>query len=106
MFSPALAAQTAPSVRSSRRRQRPLSNDGSLAPPPKRQRSALNDQTFVPPNGDKEMEQVKATTKATSSAREVSRDVQAPQREVAVRSKKSKTGDRGTKGDGSKLLVR
>lgn len=93
----------------SRRRQRPLSNEGSIAQPkPKRLRSALSEQTFQAPNGDAapEMEEVKEKA-ASIVKRESTREILtvAPRREIAVRGKKGKSGDRVTKGDGSVVLV-
>lgn len=105
MFSPSVNQTAAPSgsVRSSRRRQRPLSNEGSIVQPKaKRQRSALNEQTFLPPDGTPEMEETKSQKIAKG---EVSRELTGPRREIAVRGRKPKSGDRGSKGDGTVILV-
>ena len=103
MFSPSVNNPPAASVRSSRRRQRPLSNEGSIAQPKaKRQRSTLNEQTFVPPDGAPEMEEVKSQK---TLVRRESKGVLGQQREIAVRGKKPRSGDRGNKGDGSVVLV-
>jgi nuclear pore complex protein Nup133 len=105
MFSPAVNQAAAPSgsVRSSRRRQRPLSNEGSIVQPKaKRQRSALNEQTFLPPDGTPEMEETKSQKIAK---RAVSRELAGSRREIAVRGRKPKSGDRGSKGDGTVVLV-
>lgn len=96
------ASSGAGSVRSSRRRQRPLSNEGSIVQPKaKRQRSALNEQTFLPPDGAPEMEEVKKI--ASLPKRQPS--LPNPRREIAVRNKKTRSGDRVEKGDGSTILV-
>lgn len=107
MFSPSLNQAPSASVRSSRRRQRPLSNEGSiLQPKAKRQRSTLSEQTFVPPDGAPAMEEAKSQKIATVALkREPSRELAGSRREIAVRGKKPKSGDRGNKGDGSVILV-
>ena len=102
MFSPSINSAPTGSVRSSRRRQRPLSNDGGIPQPKaKRQRSTLSQETFTPPDGAPEMVEAKSHV-ATLSRRESSIP---ERREIAVRSKKPKSGDRGAKGDGSVILV-
>ena len=103
MFSPSVNSVPAGSVRSSRRRQRPLSNDGGIPQPKaKRQRSTLSQDTFTPPDGAPEM--VEAKSHIASLPR---RDGSMPERrEIAVRGKKPKFGDRGVKGDGTVVLVR
>jgi nuclear pore complex protein Nup133 len=109
MFSPpANAVSQAASTRSSRRRQRPLSSEGSVSQPKaKRQRSALSEQTFVAPDAPPEMQEIKATrVGGTISRRENTRSAQTPRRELAVRGKKPKLADRGSKNDGSVVLVR
>lgn len=96
----------APPTRSSRRRQRPLSSESISQPKAKRQRSALNDQTFVAPDGSPEMQEVKALKSIGSlTRRENPRAGQTPRRELAVRGKKPKLAERGSKGDGSVVLV-
>lgn len=107
MFSPSLNQAPSASVRSSRRRQRPLSNEGSiLQPKAKRQRSTLNEETFVPPDGAPEMEEARSQKIATVvPKREPSRELAGSRREIAVRGKKHKAGDRVGKGDGSVILV-
>ena len=105
MFSPSVTsapAASASSVRSSRRRQRPLSNDGGIPQPKaKRQRSTLNQNTFNPPDGAPEM--VEAKSHVATMPR---RDSSMPERrEIAVRGKKPKAGDRGAKNDGGVILV-
>lgn len=103
MFSPSVNNPPAASVRSSRRRQRPLSNEGSIAQPKaKRQRSTLNEKTFVPPNDKVEMEEVK---NQNTLLRQDSKGVLGQPRDIAVRGKKPRSGDRGNKGDGSVVLV-
>jgi nuclear pore complex protein Nup133 len=102
MFSPAVAAQQAASVRSSRRRQR--TSESTDQPSSKRQRSNLSDQTFVPPADAQEKQDAlkKVALANLASAREPS----GSQREMAVRAKKSRSGERAHKGDGSTILVR
>lgn len=110
MFSPP-ANGYAPdaSVRTSRRRPRPLSSEASISQPKaKRQRSALSEETFIAPDVAPEMREVKATKFVTSPPkRESSRPLQPalPNRELTVRGKKQKAGERGNKGDGSIVLV-
>jgi nuclear pore complex protein Nup133 len=96
----------AASVRTSRRRQRPASNEGSI-PKAKRQRSALNDQTFAPPRDDPvEMQEVKFQKVPSLARRESPRATPVHQKEIAVRGKKQRNGERSSKGDGSVVLVR
>jgi len=101
MFSPAVnqASQaSSESVRSSRRRARPLSNEGSIVQPKaKRQRSALGGDTFIPPShGQVEMEETKLQKVAMLPK----------PKQMSVRSKKARSGERSsTKGDGSVVLV-
>ena len=61
----------------------------------------MTDETFVAPDGP-EMEETKTYLAPTIRKESVP---QGPQREVALRSKKPRSGDRVTKGDGSILLV-
>jgi nuclear pore complex protein Nup133 len=107
MFSPSQNGTAPPaSVRTSRRRQRPLSNEGSIIEPKrKRQRSALNEQTFLPPDGAPEMEEAKNHRTAALVRNESVREVPGPHREMVVRGKKSRSADRSNKGDGSVTLV-
>lgn len=96
----------APSIRTSRRRQRPASNEGSI-PKAKRHRSALNDQTFTPPRDDNvEMQETKVQKISSLARRESPRATPVLQKEIAVRGKKQRTGERSAKGDGSLVLVR
>lgn len=116
MFSPSLDKPAPASGRSTRRRQRP-SNDSIIAQQPKakRQRSALSDATFQPPNATNdsalEIEEVKSNKVPTVARRTFSRNVsdgpgQSGQvRDIVVRGKKPKHGDRAGKGDGSVTLV-
>ncbi|KAI1327287.1 Non-repetitive/WGA-negative nucleoporin C-terminal-domain-containing protein [Xylariaceae sp. FL0255] len=115
MFAPAQAVAkengtATPMTTRGRRRQRPLSSDSSLPQPKsKRMRSdrpQINDQTFVDPiAAPPETYEVKA---AQPSARDVKQDgIEAPttpRHQLSVRSKKSRTGDRLNKGDGSTVL--
>lgn len=105
MFSPAVNAGAPAPVRSSRRRPRPHSNENSLAQPKsKRVRSSYDDQTFAP-NGTPEMDEAKSNKVVTLARRESPREIPNARREMAVRGKKSKAGDRAGKGDGSVVLV-
>jgi nuclear pore complex protein Nup133 len=109
MFSPpANAIAQAASTRSSRRRQRPLSSESSVSQPKaKRQRSALSEQTFINPDVSPEMQEVRASRAgSTISKRETTRSAPAPRRDLAVRGKKLKLVERGSKSDGSVILVR
>lgn len=106
----------------SRRRQRPVSTD-SLAQQPKakRQRLPLTEQTFVNPDVPPEMFQVqndKVARLSSSSKRDNIENqtlatpntnlsvsiTPAPRKELSVRSKKTKAGERISKGDGSVIL--
>lgn len=105
MFNP-IQNTPAPSIRSSRRRQR-SSNEGSISQPKaKRLRSALNEKTFLPPDADHapEIREVKAM-RNTSSSKHVNGDAAPLQREVAVRGRKPRAADQSSKGDGTLLLV-
>lgn len=105
MFSPTINAGAPAPVRSSRRRPRPRSNENSLAQPKsKRVRSSYDDQTFAP-NGTPEMDEARSSKAATLTMRESPKEVPNPRREIAVRGKKSKGGERAGKGDGSVVLV-
>ncbi|RDL37912.1 Uncharacterized protein BP5553_05345 [Venustampulla echinocandica] len=106
MFSPSGTNPPAASARTSRRRPRPLSNEGSI-PKAKRQRSALSEQTFMPPDGAPEMEETKAYKTPTVAKRGSLRNahVPGPQKEIVVRGKKPRPGDRSGKGDGSVVLT-
>ncbi len=97
MFSP---TQSNPASTVRRTRRRPLSN-GNSAAQPKAKRQRLTDETFVPPDAP-EMEEAKSH-RASANRNEIF--APAPQQEIAVRPKKSRTGDRGNKGDGSIILV-
>lgn len=107
MFSPSQNGAAPPvSVRTSRRRQRPLSNEGSIIEPKrKRQRSALNEQTFIPPDGAPEMEEAKQHRTAALVRNESVREIPGSHREMVVRRKKSRSADQSSKGDGSVTLV-
>lgn len=106
MFSPSLnGPPTTAAAQRSRRRQRPLSNEGSIVQPKaKRQRSTLSEQTFMPTE-EPEMEETRSQKIATIHGRDSSRELQGPRREIVVRGKKPKGSDRSSKGDGSVILV-
>jgi nuclear pore complex protein Nup133 len=107
MFSTATTNTPAASVRTSRRRQRPLSNEGSISQPaPKRQRSELTKETFKRPDGPQpEMAETKVSKQVPLVKQESAREISGPQKEIAVRGKKPRSGDRNNKGDGSTVLV-
>jgi len=102
MFSPS-TSQSQPPVRTSRRK-RPDSQSISGQPSSKRQRNALTEQTFVPPENFDAQENQDTLKKAALANLANARDAPIP-REIAVRGKKSRSGDRGVKGDGSIVLV-
>ena len=60
----------------------------------------------MPPNGAPEMEEVKTQKIASIPRHDSSREIPGPRREIAVRGKKAKIGDRGNKVDGAVVLVR
>ncbi len=103
MFSPSMS-QSQPPVRTSRRK-RPDSQSISGQPSSKRQRNALTEQTFVPLENFDAQENQDTLKKAALANLASARDAPIPQREIAVRGKKSRSGDRGVKGDGSIVLV-
>ncbi|KAM7199388.1 Non-repetitive/WGA-negative nucleoporin C-terminal domain containing protein [Naviculisporaceae sp. PSN 640] len=108
MFSPALQeGGPAKGTRSSRRRQRPLSSDTSLPQPKaKRQRLPLSETTFVNPDAAPEMYEVKSdNVDLLSIKRDGIENVGAPRKELSVRSRKPKPGERASKGDGSVILT-
>jgi nuclear pore complex protein Nup133 len=107
MFSQQPQPPAVNSARSSRRRPRPTSSEGSVSQPKaKRQRSALSEQTFTVPDGPPEMQEVKqAKGNGTLSKREPAKLTQTPRRDLAVRGKKPKAPERASKGDGSVTLV-
>lgn len=96
----------------SRRRQRPKSSE-SLVPQPKakRQRVPLTEQTFVNPEADEPEPRVeskidKASPPVASPDSNIENLYPSHRKELNVRTKKSKHGDRAAqKGDGSLLLV-
>jgi nuclear pore complex protein Nup133 len=109
MATPSTDAVPPPASTRSRRRQRPLSSENSIAQPKaKRQRSALNEHTFTAPDRDAsaEMQEVgPAKSIASISRRESTRAIQRHSQDLAVRGKKLKVAERGIKGDGSVVLV-
>lgn len=109
MFSASSANTPAGTVRTSRRRARPASNEGSI-PKAKRQRSTMTEQTFVPPDGPVEMEETKSNKLLPALARRESppATIIPPKetKDIAVRGKKQRSGERLAKEDGSVNLVR
>jgi nuclear pore complex protein Nup133 len=94
-------------TRSSRRRQRPASAESTVQQPKaKRQRVPLAETTFANPDAQPDMYEVKPDKAAVhSTKRDGIENVGAPRKELSVRSKKPKPGERTTKGDGSIVLV-
>ncbi|RGP64052.1 hypothetical protein FLONG3_9674 [Fusarium longipes] len=115
MFSPS-AAQGGPATATrSRRRQRPVSSERTTQQPKaKRQRLPLTEQTFVNPDAQPEMVEVKADSKvATLPPKNKNKNIEPPEpsspvlrKESNFRVKKAKHGDRAAnKGDGSLVLT-
>ncbi|TDZ13269.1 Nucleoporin NUP133 [Colletotrichum spinosum] len=115
MFSPSMTEGGPATATRSRRRQRPASNE-SLAQQPKakRQRVPLTEQTFVNPevpSAAPDMYEVKSDKVATIDSRLDGIEnlhhpiTPTPRRELTVRAKKPKGGERPTKGDGSVVLT-
>ncbi|OLN82205.1 Nucleoporin NUP133 [Colletotrichum chlorophyti] len=114
MFSPSMNEGGPATATRSRRRQRPASTE-SLAQQPKakRQRLPLTEQTFVNPDASAptpETYEVKSDKVATVDVRQDGIENQnpitpTPRKELSVRAKKPKGGDRPTKGDGSVVLT-
>ncbi|KAK3937905.1 Non-repetitive/WGA-negative nucleoporin C-terminal-domain-containing protein [Diplogelasinospora grovesii] len=109
MFSPAnQEGGPAKGTRSSRRRQRPVNSENSVPgqPKAKRQRVPLTETTFVNPDAPPEMYEVKADKiDVLSVKRDGLSTFGAPRKELSVRSKKPKAGERVSKGDGSIVLT-
>ncbi len=111
MFSPALhEGGPAKGTRSSRRRQRNSSADASAQQPKaKRQRVPLAETTFANPEPQPDMYEVKPDKIDMHAAKRDGIEnavAGAPRKELSVRSKKPKPGERTSKGDGSIVLVR
>lgn len=109
MFSPAIhEGGPAKGTRSNRRRQRPLNSDSLEQPKAKRQRVPLTETTFVNPDAPPEMYEVKSDKVNRSGMKRdgIENFTAAPRKELSVRSKKPKAGERVSKGDGSTVLVR
>ncbi|KAF4344707.1 nuclear pore [Fusarium beomiforme] len=113
MFSPSVAQGGPATATRSRRRQRPLSSEHvAQQPKAKRQRVPLTEQTFINPDAQQEMIEVKTDGKvATLPAK--TKNIEPPEsvspvlrKELNVRAKKAKHGDRAAnKGDGSLVLT-
>lgn len=116
MFSPSANEGGPATATRSRRRLRPKSQEQLVtAPKPKRQRVPLSEQTLNNTDAQPEMAEVRPEKAATAApepkkdaAMENSPSVQTVLRkELIVRTKKPKHGDRAAqKGDGSLVLVR
>ena len=113
MFEPNEQDQGGPAkgTRSSRRRARPSSNtDATLqAPKAKRQRVPLHETTVANtealPETDVEMDLVQSDKVLVDVNRDGNENLLGPRKELSVRSKKQKAGERTAKGDGSIVLV-
>ncbi|GAB1316269.1 Non-repetitive/WGA-negative nucleoporin C-terminal-domain-containing protein [Madurella fahalii] len=108
MFSPALhEGGPAKGTRSSRRRQRPAGADASLQQPKaKRQRVPLVESAPANPDAAPEMYEVKPEKiDLLGPKRDGIENLAAPRKELSVRSKKQKLGERTSKGDGSIVLT-
>ncbi|KAL3608157.1 hypothetical protein FPOAC2_03150 [Fusarium poae] len=115
MFSPTVAQGGPATATRSRRRQRPVSSERTTQQPKaKRQRLPLTEQTFVNPDNQQEMVEVKTDAKiATLPTKTKSKNIGPPEppspvlrKELNVRVKKAKHGDRAAnKGDGSLVLT-
>lgn len=111
MFNPSAAEGGPATATRSRRRQRPKSTD-SLAQQPKakRQRLPLTEQTFVHPDARPEMVEATKVDKIATLDPKLDVPVEnfhaTSRKELAMRAKKSKHGDRAAnKGDGSLVLT-
>ncbi|KAM0234675.1 hypothetical protein ACHAP5_009984 [Fusarium lateritium] len=115
MFSPPVAQGGPATATRSRRRQRPVSSErATQQPKAKRQRLPLTEQTFVNPDAQQDMIEVKTNDKvATLPAKNKNKNTEPPEalspvlrKELNVRAKKAKHGDRAAnKGDGSLVLT-
>ncbi|KAF4972360.1 hypothetical protein FZEAL_9609 [Fusarium zealandicum] len=111
MFSPSVAQGGPATATRSRRRQRPLSSEHvTQQPKAKRQRLPLTEQTFVHPDPQQEMIEVKTDKVATLPTKNNIEPVESLspvlRKELNVRAKKAKHGDRAAnKGDGSLVLT-
>ncbi|RDA90212.1 hypothetical protein CP533_0477 [Ophiocordyceps camponoti-saundersi (nom. inval.)] len=110
MFSPSITDGGPATATRSRRRQRPKSSESLVQQPKaKRQRLPLTEQTFLNPEPMPGMVELKAEKLPMVDAKQDAPldDAHAPpRRELTVRAKKSKLGDRpATKGGGGSLLM-
>ena len=129
MFSPSVNDGGPATATRSRRRQRPLSSESIAQPKAKRQRLPLTEQTFVNPEvhpqsqphtqqqqqppsrrGRREHDSIEVKPEKApfnDSRKEDVENLHTPRRDLNVRAKKTKHGDRAAnKGDGSLVLVR
>lgn len=92
----------------SRRRQRPQSQENSAQQPKaKRQRPNLAEQTVVDPDATAENYEVKAARPQVAELKQDGlENTPFMRKELSFRSKKAKTGERVSKGDGTVVLVR
>ncbi|OAA42126.1 nuclear pore complex subunit Nup133 [Metarhizium rileyi] len=112
MFNPSVAEGGPATATRSRRRQRPKSTDSLVQQPKaKRQRLPLTEQTFANPEAPPEMAEVTKADKiaALDSRQDVASEnfyhTPTSRKDLNVRAKKSKHGDRAVnKGDGSLVL--
>jgi len=107
MFSTAVNEGGPAMATRSRRRQRPVSSDSLVQQPKaKRQRLPLTEQTFVNPDAPPEMFEVKSDKVATLDVKQDGiENFAVPKKDLQLRAKKPKPGERVAKGDGTIILV-
>ncbi|KAL2264965.1 hypothetical protein VTJ83DRAFT_7475 [Remersonia thermophila] len=114
MFTPASFHEGGPAkgTRSSRRRQRPATSDNTIQQKPKRQRVPLSETALANPSAPEPQPDAYEVKPDKALAQAAKRDgvennlqLVAPRRELTVRSKKPKAGERISKGDGSIVLT-
>ncbi|KAH6652823.1 Nup133 N terminal like-domain-containing protein [Truncatella angustata] len=93
-----------------RRRQRPVSDESVRQPKAKRARIPLNEQTFNPEANQNETYEVKPARSSVASLKQdgidgIENSPSQTKKELSFRSKKAKTGERLSKGDGSVVLT-
>lgn len=116
MFSPSVAEGGPATATRSRRRQRPLSSENlAQQPKAKRPRIPLTEQTFVNPDvPQQQQEMIEVKTDKVATLPTKNNNIEPAEslspvlrKELNVRAKKAKHGDRAAnKGDGSLVLVR
>ncbi|TVY67453.1 Nucleoporin [Lachnellula suecica] len=105
MFSPATTNTPAASVRTSRRRQRPIEEDGSIHErKAKRTRSTLHTEVFVRPE-DRQPEMAETKAQLAVMKQQTAPEISGPQKDIVVRGKKHRSGERSNKSDGNTVLT-